>query len=208
MSGKRLPDGYFHAMYEAVDDPWGFTSRWYEQRKYALTLAALPSPRYGSVFEPGCSIGVLSAALAARCERLLCIDVSPRAVVSARRRLASAPHAEVRPGDIVDDWPDGERFDLIVLSEVLYYLDAEALHELIRRLPGSLTPDGEIVAVHWRWPVDEYPQTGDAVHEALRSSSLVVSASYSDTDFRHDLLRARPGRSVAQREGLVGSPKT
>ncbi|PWD42363.1 SAM-dependent methyltransferase [Gordonia paraffinivorans] len=203
MTPHRLPDSYFHAMYAADDDPWGFSSRWYERRKYALTLAALSSPRYGSAFEPGCSIGVLSAELATRCDRLLCIDVSPRAVDLARRRLAAAPHAQVRSGDIVEDWPVGERFDLIVLSEVLYYLDADALDDLVGRLPGSLTPDGEVVAVHWRWPVADYPQTGDAVHEALRASSLAVSASYSDTDFRLDVLRRRPGRSVAQREGLV-----
>ncbi|MFE7421819.1 hypothetical protein [Rhodococcus sp. NPDC057529] len=59
---------YFDAMYAASPDPWGFGDRWYEQRKYALTLAALPRPRYRRAFEPGCSIGILTAALAHRCD--------------------------------------------------------------------------------------------------------------------------------------------
>ncbi|QGP86394.1 methyltransferase domain-containing protein [Gordonia sp. 135] len=200
----RLPDSYFHDMYAGNDDPWGFTSRWYEQRKCALTLAALTKPRYRSAFEPGCSIGVLSGGLATRCDRLMCTDVSPRAVDLARQRLTGHPHVDVRVGDIVADWPS-KRFDLIVLSEVLYYLDRTALAELIARLPAALAPGGEVVAVHWRWPVDEYPQSGDDVHAALAESPMVASTSYSDTDFRLDVLHLSPERSVAQREGLVSS---
>ena len=111
-SREGLADNYFHDMYRDSDDPWGFTSRWYEQRKYALSLAALSSPRYGSVFEPGCSVGVLSAQLATRADHLLCMDVSPRAVELARERLDGHDSVEVRVGDIVSDWPPG-RFDLI-----------------------------------------------------------------------------------------------
>lgn len=199
-----LPDSYFHDMYSTSDDPWGFTSRWYERRKYALTLAALTEPRYRSVFEPGCSIGVLSEGLAGRCDRLLCTDISPRAVDLAQRRLAGHRHVDIRVGDIVGDWPT-EQFDLVVLSEVLYYLDDAALAGLIARLPAALKPGGEVIAVHWRWPVEEYPRSGDEVHAALAASPLVIATSYSDTDFRLDVLRLSPDRSVAQREGLVVS---
>jgi len=66
-----LGGDYFDAMYEAATDPWGFEDRWYEQRKYAISLALLPERRYRHAFEPGCSIGVLSGMLAGRCDRLL-----------------------------------------------------------------------------------------------------------------------------------------
>ena len=59
---------YFDDMYSDNPDPWGFESRWYEQRKYALTIAALPEPLYRSGFEPGCSVGVLTSLLAPRCK--------------------------------------------------------------------------------------------------------------------------------------------
>ncbi|MFE0748497.1 class I SAM-dependent DNA methyltransferase [Gordonia sp. NPDC058843] len=201
---KSLPDNYFRDMYRNSDDPWGFATRWYEQRKYALTLAALSSPRYGSVFEPGCSIGVLSAELATRADHLLSTDVSPRAVELARRRLDGHDSVDVRVGDIVTDWPPG-RFDLIVLSEVLYYLDDTDLGDLIARLPDSLSPTGEVLAVHWRWRVEEYPRTGDEVHDALRASELHPSAAYADTDFCIDVMTSSPRESVAQREGLVAA---
>ena len=38
--------GDFDDMYARSDDPWGFTSRWYERRKYAISLAMLPQERY------------------------------------------------------------------------------------------------------------------------------------------------------------------
>jgi hypothetical protein len=41
---------YFDALYQAAADPWGFEERWYEQRKYAISLAQLPAGRYRSAF--------------------------------------------------------------------------------------------------------------------------------------------------------------
>ncbi len=41
-----LGAGYFNGMYEAAADPWGFQDRWYERRKYAISLALLPAERY------------------------------------------------------------------------------------------------------------------------------------------------------------------
>ena len=40
----RLPDAYFDRMYAASADPWQLQERWYEKRKYAITLALLPYP--------------------------------------------------------------------------------------------------------------------------------------------------------------------
>ena len=64
-----LDAGYFRDMYAASPDPYGLAERWYEARKYALSLALLPRERYGAAFEPGCSIGVLTALLAPRCDQ-------------------------------------------------------------------------------------------------------------------------------------------
>ena len=46
----RLPDGYFDQMYAAAADPWDLATRWYEQRKYAITMALLPDRRYRHAF--------------------------------------------------------------------------------------------------------------------------------------------------------------
>ena len=75
-----LGAGYFEDMYKAASDPWGFEDRWYERRKYAISVAQLPESRYRSAFEPGCSVGVLTRMLARRCDRLLSCDLAEAAV--------------------------------------------------------------------------------------------------------------------------------
>ncbi|CAN5125108.1 SAM-dependent methyltransferase [soil metagenome] len=201
----RLPDSYFEEMYDADADPWGFQSRWYEQRKYALTLAALPRRRYESAFEPGCSLGVLTAALAARCDRLVATDVSASARGASAERLAGTGNVELRRWALGDPWPP-ERFDLIVLSEVGYYLHAPALRSAVDAATEALAPGGNMLAVHWRHPVSDYPLSGDEVHELVRGTpGLARTAAYVDTDLRLETY-ARvppPARSVAETEGLL-----
>jgi Nodulation protein S (NodS) len=73
---------FFESLFQRNDDPWQHRNSWYEARKRALLMAALPAARYGSVFEPGCFGGELTQALAARTRRLLACDGSARAVAS------------------------------------------------------------------------------------------------------------------------------
>ncbi len=201
-SATTLRQQYFDATYARRDDPWGFEDRWYEERKRAVTLAALPDARHGRVLEVGCSIGVLTADLAARSDELLAVDVAPAAVARARERVASAGHVRVEVADVTDGVPDGP-WDLVVLSEVGYYLSRADLLRTARALRASLAPGGTVVAVHWRHPVADYPLTGDEVHRVLRRAlDLAPLVRHEEADFVLDVLAADP-RSVARRTGLV-----
>ncbi len=158
-----LDQGYFDQMYAAAPDPWSLASRWYEARKYAISLALLPEPRYGDAFEPGCSVGVLTGMLAGRCGQVTAWDASDAAVRAAAARNAALPNVRVRRGAIPGDWPPGQ-FDLIVFSEVLYYFAGDELPLVVDRGVASLRPGGTLLAVHWRHPVADYPRGGDDVH--------------------------------------------
>lgn len=198
-----LPPSYFDRMYGEAADPWGMAERWYEQRKYALTLAALPEPRYRSGFEPGCSIGVLTAQLATRCDALLATDVAAAAVAATRGRTADHAHVSVQRRAVPDEWPAG-CFDLVVLSEVGYYLSRQALSTLLDRCVGALVDGGTLVAVHWRHPVADYPLSGDEVHEALATRpELARLARHEEEDFLLDVVVRGPAVSVAGRTGLL-----
>lgn len=192
---------YFDQLFAGNDDPWAFRQRWYERRKRALTLALLTKPRYASIFEPGCANGELSVELAARGDRLLCCDTAAAAVALARTRLLGFTHAQVHQSRLPQEWPAGQ-FDLIVLSELCYYLDADDLDRVIERALASLTADGQILACHWRPPIDGCPLTAEQVHAILdQRLGMPRVASHPEQDFLLDLW-SRDGTSVATLEGL------
>jgi SAM-dependent methyltransferase len=213
LNRPSVPESYFAEMYRADADPWHLAERWYEQRKYALTLASLPARRYRRAFEPGCSVGVLSELLAPRCERLLSWDRRPEAVEAAARRLATFPGAQAVRGVVPEQWPDGE-FDLIVLSELLYYLDVEERAWLLKAAMRSLPDGGHLVAVHWRHHIPEHAAEADEVHADLRAlPELQLLSRHEEEGFLLDVFVrirnsdsdgvVRRNLSVAALEGLV-----
>lgn len=198
-----LPQHFFDEFYGNDPDPWGFTTRWYERRKRDLTMAALPRARFSNGFEPGCSIGVLTAELALRCEQLLATDISEEPLRTARDRLANHPQVRFEQLAIPHEWPPG-RFDLIVLSEVAYYCSSEDLAVLLSRAVESLTSDGVLVACHWRHPVAAYPLSGDQVHRSLRGrADLALLVDHVEEDFLLQVFTRPPAVSVATAGGLI-----
>lgn len=202
--------GYFERMYREDNDPWGFTNRWYEERKRAVTLAALPQKRYGNAYEPGCSVGVLTFGLAERCDSLLATDLSPIALREAERRLEGKINVHLEQRALPEEWPDGQ-FDLVVLSEILYYFDQRDLDDVIANAAEAVAPGGTLLSIHWRWDVADYPQRGDAVQGAVADKvkdKLLRTVEHVEADF--DLAvyvkpsdgDDRNGVSVAQRTGL------
>ena len=165
---SRTPVSYFEGMYAELPDPWGMERRWYERRKYALTVACLPRGRYLSGFEAGCSVGVLTEALAGRCDRLLACDHLEAPLRRARARTATAANVTIERRSLPEEWPAGP-FDLLVLSEIAYYFDEQELAGLVASAQASLRPGADVVAVHWRGPTD-YPLSGDRAHAALAAT--------------------------------------
>lgn len=186
-----LPPGYFDALYEASPDPWAFETSAYERAKYAATLDALPAPRYRKALEVGGSIGVLTQLLAARCDALVAMDPARRALERARARCRALPQVRFVEGQAPGDWPPG-RFDLVMLSEVIYYLDRRDVARLAGRVAGSMAHGGHVELVHWVRATD-YPLSGDAASElfiAALGPSFRCLAQQRTEDYRLDLLVA------------------
>jgi 2-polyprenyl-3-methyl-5-hydroxy-6-metoxy-1,4-benzoquinol methylase len=147
-SRQTLRPEYFDALYTADPDPWKFAASPYERDKYTLTLNAMPKSRYRSAIEVGCSIGVLTRSLASRCHTLIAIDAAQTPLLEARRRCADLPGVRFEHMFVPDQWPDGV-FELILLSEVVYYLSRDDVGRLAAKVINALPKGGSVILVHW-----------------------------------------------------------
>ena len=182
------PLSRFTDLYGDGSDPWQTRTSWYEQRKRDVVLACLPKVRYRHAAEPACGLGMLTACLAARCDRVTASDPVPAAVEAARSATAGFPGVTVESNLLSDDAALPGDADLVVLSEVLYYLSAEDVGQAADRIP----PGADVVLVHWRgWPA-EAPRDASATHRQLtgdpRFRTLV---EHVDEEFLLHVVRRR-----------------
>ena len=193
MSEQRssfAPD-YFRGLYARDPDPWRFATSDYERDKYAATLAALGGRPIARGFEVGCSIGILTRQLAARCETLLAVDVAEAALIQAKENCADLANVSLRKMTIPAEWPDEPgQFDLIMLSEVLYFLAPDDIKLTALRTMKSLAPGGAVLMVNWLGATD-YPCGGDEAAEIYRSACaewLSTKLHRREAKYRIDLL--------------------
>jgi chemotaxis methyl-accepting protein methylase len=109
---------------------------------------------------------------------LVAIDPAERALEEARLRCA--PHRNIAfatmqtPGE----WPAGT-FDLIVLSEVLYFFDRPLIRQLAERIEGSLRNPSHVLLVHWLgetdYPLRETTQSRNSWRAPVRFYELFVN---------------------------------
>lgn len=197
-STLRGPD-YFETRYAASPDPWRVASSDYEARKYAASLAALPAARYACALDVGCAIGVFTRDLAARCDRVIGVDVSPTAVEAAVARCRDLAHVTLAAMQVPQEWPEGT-FDLIVLSEILYYLSDDDLAAVAQRVEASLAPGGTLLLVHWTG-ADAGRSAGDvavAVFAAGLGAAIREVHRMRTDDYRLDVLARTVDRQDQQ----------
>lgn len=180
------PDDSLDRLHRTRPDPWGVDARWFEQRKRDLILAALPRLTFHSVLDLGCSTGALTAALAGRLQpeqgHLTAVDSSATAVAKARERLHALPNVNVQHLAFPHAWPDGV-FDLVVISEVGYFLAPVDVELLAQRVAASLRPGGVVVLCHWRHTIDGWVLDAAGVDRHFVAPTLPpLQATYDDSD--------------------------
>jgi hypothetical protein len=183
---------HFRRLYARSADPWAFRTSAYEQAKYRRTVSVLGERRFRSAFEPGCSIGVLTRMLATRCDALLAADIVEEPLLAARAGCADMPWVRFARLRIPNEWPAGS-FDLIVLSEVLYFLAPCDIAAVAAHVCTALEPNGTVLSVNWRGRGDD-PCGGDeaaATFLGATEGALRVILRFHTAAYRLELLTRR-----------------
>ena len=137
----------FEAKFQENPDPWNYGSSRFEAFKRQILLQACGTRQYGRGLELACANGETSLLLARKCLSLLAVDGSVSAVAEAQRRTAGLKHVVIAEAALPQDMPRG-MFDLIVISELLYYLKSRDLDAVLRRSIAALSPGGRLVVLH------------------------------------------------------------
>jgi predicted TPR repeat methyltransferase len=195
MTGNRprsRDTSYFETLYTANPDPWDFAGSAYEHRKYAATIEMLGGRHFSRGLEIGCSIGVLTKLLANCCDELFSVDIVEHAIAQARTRCADDRHVTFARMQVPETWPAG-CFDLIVFSEVLYFLDPADIARTAALADASLTAGGMLLLVSYTEEIEE-PCGGDEAAEAFVRGVLpsnVLIKQRKEPSFRIDLLEKK-----------------
>ena len=155
---SSVPTEHFDNLYRRNADPWNYVENRYEQDRFSATIDALPQARYLRACEIGCSIGVLTERLAERCDSILGVDCSALAMAQAQARLAPLGNASARLMRVPAEVPEG-CFDLIVLSEVLYFFSDDDLRAIERFVTSRLEIGGTCILVNFLGDT-ESPRSG------------------------------------------------
>jgi len=168
----------------------------------------LPQQVYRHALELGCSVGVLTEALTARCDHVTATDIARSALCETDARLRAVgrrQHVTLQRTSIDCAWP-ADDFDLVVLSEVAYYLSENTLRRVMDSEVSKLLPGTTVLAAHWRHPVSGYPLDGDRTNDIIGSTpTLHQTAHYRDRDVAIDVFENVTPTSVAARTGVPGA---
>lgn len=189
MTGSSLGEAYFDRIFEADDDPWDLASSEYAAEKFAHTHDVLADRRYARALEVGCAHGVLTSHIVGLCDSLLAVDISTHALSKARERVGDRPELTLGHMTFPAEAPEGEPFDLVILSEVAYYWGLVDLDRTSEWLRGNVAPGGRVILVHYTGETD-YPHTGDAAVEELWAELqdvFTVGRAETKDNYRLDL---------------------
>ena len=206
---------HFEELLASGEDPWRYESA-YERRKYEQTLSLVP-PGVRRALEIGCAEGHFTVGLAPHVDDLLAADISEVALDRARARCEGLPNVRFLQLDVAGDALPG-RFDLIVCSELLYYIGRDRLPEVAHKLSEALVPGGALVLAHANLKVDDpdapgfgwaLPHGARRIGDALASEpALLFTKELRTPLYRIQLFNRRRARDRV-RPGSRGSrPRT
>ena len=144
----------------------------------AIRDAVGPKP-LGALLDIGTGTGRMLELLAPQAGRALGIDQSPRMLGMARSRLERSRlrHAQLRQGDIFALPAERDGFDLVVIHQVLHYLDHPS--RAIREAARTLRPQGRLLVIDFA-PHEEESLRASHAHRRLGFSRDEIAGLMAD----------------------------
>jgi len=202
LRNQHGPQKAFDLLYTEKCDPFGsLQSHWrYQALKYERVISFLPKRTYRSALDVGCGLGPFTRRLSAYADQVLGVDFSGAAIEQARKLSTSQSHVRYEWADVYNLQQIDERFDLITVLDVLYYLSPsseELLQSIASQMEGLLVPGGLLLLVnHYFFGIDAQSKETRRIHDSfLQGTDLQVVSEHRRPFFLASLFTsARPAR--------------
>lgn len=173
----------FDDQYAITRSPFSLESADYERDKLEKMISFIPEHPIDRAIDYGCGIGDATIALSERAERLISVDSSRLALrmLSARLRARSLHNISLRRASLSEPWPiaPSERAELIVASEVLYYLEPDELSLMIESFIRCLNRNAILITCHYRLHFHDRLVSNHEIHQSIASyDHMAISRSF------------------------------
>jgi len=155
---------HFDRVFSRSSDPWFTRSSQAEVHKRKVILGLMGSGRLGRVLELGCGNGSNTVQLARRALSLDACDGSVEALRRADSVTSGIPHLTLHHTSLPARFPCN-RYDAIVIAELLYYLDDQCFAATMREIDRTLRPGGLLLLCHHHRQFDDAAQRQASLHE-------------------------------------------
>lgn len=191
----------FDELHAADEDPWQLATSAYEAQKRQALLDAMGTG-YRRTLEVGCSIGTLSAELADHSVSVTAIDASQAAIDTAKKRYGKNSQIDFQCLTVPFEWPEGQ-FDLVVLSEIGYFMAPQQWEETLQRIHTTTDATFTLALCHWLGEIEDWPADAEAVHEQCRKfwpNATVVTTERTE-NYILEVLRIEKTTAQANQSG-------
>lgn len=186
-------DRDFEKVYEADSDPWAIGDA--NSPRYDRYVELLGQHVKGSVLDIGCGMGALLARFRDDASELFGVELSRIAVERGARRF---PFIQFHQGSAtameVVEAIDGRRFDIIICSDVIYYLADRDKDRLVAWIARHLSPGGKALIAAY-CPGKKYLEPAELTCLTERHLKILNRVDFPET--QHLALITAPRRRLA-----------
>jgi SAM-dependent methyltransferase len=179
--GRGFSRSHFERLYARGPDAWGCDKESMHHERIRFIVDSIPARPIARALELGCAEGQMTELLAARAQSVVAIDFVEEAVHRARARCSGLAHVEFSVGDLRAGLPSGP-FDLVLGSDVFYYLSPSELRAALRAIAGLVGERGALVAAEFSPGAARLPsRLPDLLRLARESPAWTLAGDRSQT---------------------------
>jgi len=178
----------FEALYAGEADPWQIGAADSERYNRYYDLIAVQAASRRSILDIGCGLGAFLARFKGDFERLSGVELSQHAIQRGQDRFPFIDFHQGSAAHLAQSMDHAARFDAIIYSDVITYLDEADKRSSLQWIAEHLAPGGIALIAAWCPGGDQY-LTFDELKRLVERDMVIESEDFLESE--HAVFSAR-----------------